>query len=71
MRLNPPVGGFFRRTTRPVLLDGVLVPEGRVVQVALASSNRISSTASDLEMFRPSRHLEGRDGLLLLPFGGG
>jgi cytochrome P450 len=40
MRLNPPVGGFFRRTTRPLVLDGVAVPAGKVVQVALAASNR-------------------------------
>ena len=72
MRLNPPVGGFFRRTTRPLLLDGVLVPEGRVVQVALTASHRTSSNgASDLDVFRPERHLEPGNGLTLLPFGGG
>ncbi|MFM7315116.1 MAG: cytochrome P450, partial [Cyanobium sp.] len=26
MRLTPPVGGFFRRTTAPVVLDGLTVP---------------------------------------------
>ena len=46
MRLNPPVGGFFRRTTRELVLDGVLVPAGRVVQVALAASNRYSGDDS-------------------------
>ena len=80
MRLNPPVGGFFRRTTREIVLDGVSVPAGRVVQVALAASNRhrdggpaeANATAdADLETFRPQRHLEGDDGLTLLPFGGG
>ena len=72
MRLNPPVGGFFRRTSRPVLLDGVQVPHGRVVQVALAASNRLSSSGTDdLEAFRPQRHLEADNGLTLLPFGGG
>lgn len=72
MRLNPPVGGFFRRTTRPLLLDGVLVPAGMVVQVALASSNRMSRSGDgDLEAFRPARHLEPNNGLTLLPFGGG
>ena len=45
MRLNPPVGGFFRRTTRELLLDGVAVPAGQVVQVALAASNRYGGTA--------------------------
>lgn len=46
MRLNPPVGGFFRRTTRELLLDGVAVPAGQVVQVALAASNRYREAGS-------------------------
>ena len=45
MRLNPPVGGFFRRTTRELLLDGVAVPAGQVVQVALTASNRYAAAA--------------------------
>ena len=45
MRLNPPVGGFFRRTTRELVLDGVAVPAGQVVQVALAASNRYGGAA--------------------------
>lgn len=75
MRLNPPVGGFFRRTTRELVLDGVRVPAGRVVQVALAASNRYrpedSAAADDLERFRPARHLGAGCGLTLLPYGGG
>ena len=72
MRLNPPVGGFFRRLKRDRVLDGVLVPEGRVIQVALAASNRRSSSGGDdLDAFRPQRHLEPDNGLTLLPFGGG
>ncbi len=78
MRLNPPVGGFFRRTTRELVLDGVAVPAGRVVQVALAATNRYlpeagegSTPTDDLEKFRPARHLDGGSGLSLLPFGGG
>lgn len=84
MRLNPPVGGFFRRTTRELVLDGVRVPAGRVVQVALAASNRhrpagpgadapgtTASGPDDLEAFRPERHLGAGCGLTLLPFGGG
>jgi cytochrome P450 len=81
MRLNPPVGGFFRRTTRPVVLEGVEVPAGCVVQVALAASNRYRSTAAtadggdgagdDLDRFWPQRHLAANNGLTLLPFGGG
>jgi cytochrome P450 len=39
------VGGFFRRTTRELVLDGVAVPAGQVVQVALAASNRYGGAA--------------------------
>ena len=51
MRLTPPVGGFFRRTRRPISLAGVMIPEGWVIQVALAASNQLGS-ADDLENFR-------------------
>jgi cytochrome P450 len=86
LRLTPPVGGFFRRTTRPLTLAGVAVPAGRVVQVALAASNRYAQghargvelelktrelETRELEAFRPQRHLEGAMGATLLPFGGG
>ena len=69
----PPVGGFFRRTTAGVVLDGVLVPAERVVQVALAASNRYAngSESHDLELFRPQRHLDGGCPANLLPFGAG
>jgi cytochrome P450 len=69
MRLTPPVGGFFRRTCRPIELANVLIPKGYVVQVALASSNRAGY--SDLNEFRPERHLDGSNNPTLLPFGGG
>ena len=70
MRMTPPVGGFFRRTTRSINLAGVTVPEGRVIQVALAASNRLGQ--GDLEVFRPQRHFETTgDQPMLMPFGGG
>jgi cytochrome P450 len=77
MRLNPPVTRLFRRTNRELVLDGVLVPAGRVVQVDLAASSRYSASADgrakgdDLEQFRPERHLSVASALTLLPFGGG
>jgi cytochrome P450 len=73
LRLTPPVGGFFRRTTRALVLAGVAVPAGKVVQVALAASNRYdpSAVCAELESFRPQRHLDGPCGVALLPFGGG
>jgi hypothetical protein len=69
MRMTPPVGGFFRRTCRPIQLADVRIPKDHVVQVALASSNRAGS--SDLNVFRPQRHLNGLKKPTLLPFGGG
>jgi cytochrome P450 len=72
LRLTPPVGGFFRRTTRPVTLAGVAVPAQRVVQVALAASNRYDpDQVQDLEAFHPQRHLEAGCAATLLPFGAG
>lgn len=72
MRLIPPVGGFFRHTTRPVLLAGVTIPADRVVQVSIAATHRLGAPELDLEAFRPRRHLApGGGGALLLPFGGG
>ena len=70
MRMTPPVGGFFRRTTRPITLAGVTVPTDRVIQVSLAASNRLGP--GDLEVFRPQRHLETTGDLpMLMPFGSG
>ncbi len=69
MRLTPPVGGFFRRTKLPVVIDGILVPENRVVQVALISSNRHG--IGDLDTFRPQRHIDNDCPVKLIPFGDG
>ncbi len=69
MRFTPPVGGFFRRTKQSLVLDGILVPNNRVVQVALIASNR--NGIGDLDIFRPQRHLENDCSLNLIPFGGG
>ncbi|EDY39723.1 cytochrome P450 enzyme [Cyanobium sp. PCC 7001] len=73
MRLVPPVGGFFRRTRQPLVLDGVAVPAGRVIQVALASSNRYGACGQESapEAFRPERHCDGSWTSPLWPFGGG
>ena len=78
MRLNPPVGGFFRRTTKELILDGVVVPAGRVVQVALAASNGYQTDSNglavdqdDLEQFKSQRFMGEQIGVCLLPFAGG
>lgn len=70
MRLTPPVGGFFRRTRMAITLAGVHIPAGRVIQVALAASNR-HGPGDDLSQFRPQRHLDGGLQQTLRPFGGG
>jgi cytochrome P450 len=49
------VGGFFRRTTRELVLDGVAVPAGQVVQVALAASNRYREAGSGSAVEKPPR----------------
>jgi len=69
MRMTPPVGGFFRQTVAPITLADVEIPAGKVIQIALAASNRHGD--SDLETFRPQRHLDGSSQPMLLPFGGG
>ncbi len=69
MRFTPPVGGFFRRTKQSVILDDIVVPSNRVVQVALIASNR--NGIGDLDIFRPQRHLKNECSLNLMPFGGG
>ena len=69
MRLTPPVGGFFRRSLRPVQLAGGVVPENRVIQGVLTPSH--PADATDLAAFRPQRHLDGSFEQTLLPFGGG
>ena len=77
MRLNPPVGGFFRRTTKELILDGVVVPAGGVVQVALAASNGYQTDSNglavdqdDLEQFKSQRFIGEQIGVCLLPFAG-
>jgi len=73
MRLNPPVTRLFRRTNRELVLDGVLVPAGRVVQADLAASSRCSAgddsrgKVDDLEQFRPERHLSAASALGRVP----
>ena len=69
MRLTPPVGGFFRRSLAPIILAGVAIPQGRVVQVVLSPAS--DHDDADLAAFRPQRHLDGSFGQTLLPFGGG
>ena len=69
IRLTPPVGGFFRRSLRPVQLAEVDVPENSVTQLVLTPSH--PADATDLATFRPQRHLDDLFEQTLLPFGDG
>ena len=71
MRLTPPVGGFFRISKEAIALAGVLVPPNRVVQVSITASQRSGTDSTDLNKFRPQRHLEKEIKVTMLPFGGG
>jgi len=57
LRLIPPVGGFFRRTTAPVSLAGFTIPAGRVIQVNVAGTHRDPRVFEAPERFLPERHL--------------
>ena len=69
MRITPPVGGIFRRSKQPLIVDGIAIPENRVIQIVLAPSNQ--DGIGDFESFRPQRHLEDGSPLQFMPFGGG
>jgi cytochrome P450 len=72
MRLIPPVGGLFRRTTAPVTVEGIAVPAGRVIQVNIAGTHRDPRVFEAPDSFQPDRHL--RQPLTppgFIPFGGG
>ena len=72
MRLIPPVGGLFRRTTAPVRLLGYEIPAGRVIQVNISGTHRDPRVYAVPEEFQADRHL--RQPLKApgyIPFGGG
>jgi cytochrome P450 len=72
MRLIPPVGGLFRRTTAPVRLLGYAIPAGRVIQVNIAGTHRDPRVYAIPDEFQADRHL--RQPLKApgyIPFGGG
>ncbi|MFI5953993.1 cytochrome P450 [Cryptosporangium sp. NPDC051539] len=60
LRFEPPIPGMFRRTTQPVTVAGVDLPEGADVLLAFASANRDEERFPDADRFdvtrKPSRH---------------
>jgi cytochrome P450 len=70
VRLVPPVGGFFRRTTAPVRLGPYTIAPGTVIQVDITGTQRDGKVFADPEAFRPERHLDGPSpGSGYVPFG--
>ncbi len=55
LRLHPPFFGFFRRTTRPVSLAGVDIPQGCDVYMGWAAGNRDASVFAEPTTFRLDR----------------
>jgi cytochrome P450 len=56
LRLESPVQGFFRNTTRDVDVDGVLVPAGSRVLLSFASANRDERHYPDPDRFDLARN---------------
>lgn len=69
LRLESPVQGQFRKTTRPVTLEGVEIPEDALLHVRLASANRdqaaFGETADEVDLAtnRPKQHMAFGAGL--------
>jgi cytochrome P450 len=55
LRLHPPFIGFFRRTTRPVTISGVEIPDGASLQLCWAAANRDPTVFDDPFEFRLDR----------------
>ncbi|KAL0082486.1 hypothetical protein J3Q64DRAFT_1850277 [Phycomyces blakesleeanus] len=77
MRINPPVGGpLDRLVTEDIVLDGVLLPKGTSVKVAVYSLHRNPLLWDSPEEFRPERFLPGGEadkieGMGYIPFSDG
>lgn len=56
LRLESPVPGLSRVTTRDVALHGVTIPKGERVHMAFAAANRDERVFPDAETFVPDRH---------------
>lgn len=55
IRLDTPLHGFFRQTTREVVLGGVAIPEGSEVMLNYAAANRDPHAFEDADTFDPRR----------------
>ncbi len=62
LRLESPISGFTRLTTRPAEIDGVEIPAGERVLVSFASANRDERRWDDPEAFDICRNSAGHVG---------
>lgn len=72
LRLRTPVVDAVRMLARPVMLNGLALPAGTIVMVALPLVHRRSDLFVEPDLFRPERFFAGRakpDSYV--PFGGG
>ncbi|KAI8053140.1 cytochrome P450 [Gilbertella persicaria] len=78
LRLNSPITKTLPRiAARDVAVDGLLIPQGTLVDVDIAATHMSESNYSDPFEFKPERFLESADvtskkqGLSYVPFGYG
>jgi cytochrome P450 len=66
IRVESPIQSYYRTTTRPVEIDGVLLEADVKVQIFVGSANRDPRQWAEPDQFDPSRRMGGH-----LAFGGG
>ena len=72
LRLAPPVGGGFRRTTAPLEYGGYVIPMGWSVLYQINRTHKDPTLYAEPEDFNPDRWLDNRSNPnAYLPFGGG
>jgi cytochrome P450 len=72
LRLRPPLPVTGRRAQRPFNLNGLLVPRGAFIIVAIMALHERTDLHPDPLAFRPERFLDSRPATYTyLPFGGG
>jgi cytochrome P450 family 135 len=72
LRLRPPISFVDRRLTRPLELDGYLLPAGTIVAPCIYLVHRRSDLYPEPNAFRPERFLDRPpETYSWLPFGGG
>jgi cytochrome P450 family 135 len=72
LRLRPPIAFVDRRITRPLELDGHLLPPGTIVAPCIYLAHRRPDLYPEPNAFRPERFLERPpETYSWLPFGGG